>query len=93
MGRLLIVSGVPASGKSSYCAWLARQGWAFVNHDDANSSPREIDQMWWRCVTSGRAGDFVGIVQRRSQEVVVEYGFPLAWLPAVQQLKAAGAQH
>ncbi|HEV2036769.1 MAG TPA: hypothetical protein VGU71_21675 [Candidatus Dormibacteraeota bacterium] len=91
MGRLLVISGVPASGKSTFCLSLAWQGWAFINHDEITAST--LDQTWWRLVTSGRAGEFVPLTSAAGQDVVLEFGFPMALLPAVRQLKAAGADH
>jgi len=93
VGRLLVISGVPASGKSTYCEWLAARGWVFINHDRANLSTRPIDQTWWNLVISGRAADFVQVVATGKQDVALEFGFPTDLLPQVQLLKAAGAQH
>jgi hypothetical protein len=92
-GRLLVISGVPATGKSTYCEWLTGRGWRFINHDRAESAKREIDQTWWRLVTSDRAADFVPLVSAGTQDIALEFGFPIALLPQVRQLKAAGAQH
>ena len=93
MGRLLVISGVPASGKSSYCKWLTSRGWVFINHDRANQATRQIDQTWWGLVISGRAAVFVQVVATEQGNVVLEFGFPTDLLPQVRELKAAGAQH
>jgi hypothetical protein len=92
MGRLLVISGVPASGKSTYCEWLAGKGWLFINHDRI-AADRPEDRTWWGLVTSRRAADFVKVVGAGDRDVVLEFGFPIALLPDVRQLKAAGAQH
>ncbi len=100
MGHLLIISGVPASGKSSYGTWLADRGWTFVDHDWVFNGRRRaplqpMEQTWRNLVMSQppRVADFVEVVARAQEDVVLEYGFPYAWFPAVRQLKAAGAQH
>lgn len=93
MARLLVISGVPATGKSSYCKSLAGRGWVFIDHDRANRATRQIDQTWWALVTSGRAADFVQVVARGKEDVALEFGFPTDLLPQVRLLKAAGAQH
>lgn len=93
MGRLLVISGVPATGKSSYCRWRADQGWVFINHDRANLSTRRIDRTWWSLVISGRAPEFVQVVEAAQEDVALEFGFPMGLLPQVRLLKAAGAQH
>jgi hypothetical protein len=41
---------VPASGKSTYCEWLAGRGWAFIDHDRVTG--RTDDQRWWGLVTT-----------------------------------------
>src|SRR4029077_10767950 len=79
------------SGKSTYCEWLAGQGWVFVNHDRITA--RAEDRTWWRLVTSHRAAEFVAVVAASDQDVALEFGFPIALLPDVRQMKAAGAQH
>jgi hypothetical protein len=91
VGRLLIISGVPASGKSTYCAWLADRGWVFIDHD--RITPRPTDQLWWRLLTSGHASDFLTAISAGSEDVVLEFGFPLGLLSTVRELKAAGGQH
>jgi len=93
VGRLLVISGVPASGKSSYCQWLTWQGWTFINHDRANTATRPIDQTWWRLVVTGRAVDFLKVVTNGDRDVVLEFGFPMALLPQVERLKIAGVRH
>jgi hypothetical protein len=93
LGRLLVISGVPASGKSSYCKWLVERSWVFINHDRANQATRGIDRTWWGLVISGQAADFVQVVAGTQGNVVLEFGFPTDLLHQVRQLKAAGAQH
>ena len=44
-------------------------------------------------MTSRRAADFVHLVAAGDEDVILEFGFPIALLPDVRQLKAAGAQH
>jgi hypothetical protein len=93
VGRLLVISGVPATGKSRYCEWLTGRGWRFINHDLAERATRAIDQTWWRLVTSDKAADFVQVVSAGTQDIALDFGFPIALLPQVRQLRAAGAQH
>jgi hypothetical protein len=93
LGRLLVISGVPAAGKSSYCTWLSGQGWVAINHDRVNVSTRPIDQKWWSLVISGRAADFVQVVEAGQEDVALEFGFPLGLFPQVRLMKSAGAQH
>lgn len=91
VGRLLVISGVPATGKSSYCRWVARSGWVHINHDRLTN--RAEDQMWVAAISRRRAADFVQTVANAKPDIVLEFGFPFVYLPDVHQLKAAGAQH
>jgi hypothetical protein len=79
---------VPASGKSTYCEWLASRGWAFIDHDRVTG--RTDDQRWWGLVTTRRAADFVKVVAAGAHDVVLEFGFPIGLLPDVRRLKGLG---
>lgn len=72
---VLLVSGIPATGKSGFCRYLAREhGFA---HYDLECYPRgwpipQLHQVWERS-----RGEFVAELYRLHERVAVDWGFPL----------------
>lgn len=87
---LLLLSGVPAVGKSSFGRYLAREhGFA---HYDLECYPRgwphpELKPIW----DSSRA-NFVDQLQTLHQRVVLDWGFPANAVPWVKELLAVGVR-
>lgn len=87
---VLLVSGIPATGKSSFCRYLAREhGFA---HYDLECYPRgwpipQLHQVWERS-----RGEFVAELYRLHERVAVDWGFPLRSLQWALELENAGAR-
>ncbi len=85
---IIHVSGIPASGKSTFCRYLAREhGFA---HYELECFPRgwphpELHATWERDRTK-----FVAELRRWHDRVAIEWGFPPRCHPMVAELSAAG---
>jgi hypothetical protein len=83
--RVLLIAGIPATGKSHFCRWLAREH--RYRHLDVDSVgptiQSELDSV---------LADLRGIGHRPESRVVVDWGFPPECLPFVRALKDAGAR-
>jgi hypothetical protein len=87
---IIHVSGIPASGKSTFCRYLAREH-EFA-HYELECFPRgwphpELHAIWER----DRAA-FVNELRRQHDLVAIEWGFPPRFRPLVDELSAAGAR-
>lgn len=72
LSDILVLSGVPGSGKTHFAQWLERRGWAAVNHDRLNPQ-RPLDAAWIRAYH----GDDRPLLQLAGAHkgAVVEWGF------------------
>lgn len=83
---LILLSGVPATGKSTFGRYLARaHGFA---HYDLECHPRgwphpELKATW---ETSRKA--FVALLKQHHKRVALDWGFPVHCLPIVDELRA-----
>jgi hypothetical protein len=77
--HILLVSGIPASGKSWYCRWLKdKKGWCHCEGDQVfkNQSVESAVQE----------------AQGKTQPTVVDWGFPLSCASKVGWMKAQGVE-
>ena len=93
MGEILLISGVPASGKSYFGQWLEKTA-SFLHFDvekDGRLDHRGLKPLWDRCFTNGTVRP-----TRRSvaciclPHVVLNWGFPPECLNVVALLKSEG---
>jgi len=90
---LLLVCGIPASGKTTFTRWLEREhSWLRVDTDSVYANPR-LDPDLHRLLTTVPL-DVDGLVEhlgRQSDNVAVEWGFqPLAYMASIELLRAMG---
>jgi hypothetical protein len=93
---ILVIAGIPASGKSIFCRKLRERGFYYLtlNAEDDEWRTAELQARAWQRY---RAGDTNGLIQALREApgpVVVEYGFPpdAGNLGIVRALRAAGAR-
>jgi hypothetical protein len=92
--QVLLISGTPGAGKSTYARHLASQGWERINHDKPGEGGSRLDHDWRKIfevhpVDPARVKAFVEAA--RDSPIVVEFGFPVAWLGVAAELKRLGA--
>ena len=87
---MLFVSGIPATGKSTFCRYLAREhGFA---HYELECYPRGWPIPLLHPVWERSRSEFVAELCRLHGRVVIDWGFPLAFLQWALELEASGAR-
>ncbi len=87
---LLLVAGIPATGKSTFGRFLAeRHGYAhydFEHHPQGWAVP-ELYAMW-----SASREKFVEMLRARHARTVIDWGFPLEYIIVIRELQSLGAR-
>src|SRR5712692_10480801 len=85
MPKIILVAGIPASGKSTYCGWLrAAKGFVHLDVDrDVETINREIEE-------AGSLTTFIDRLRALGRPVVIDWGFPPGSAPVVHLLGEAG---
>jgi len=89
-GEILLLCGIPGSGKTTYCKWLAQQKrFDHLNFDELLSGigPPKHLQLVELLKTSAK--EFVHKVSRGGR-TVIDWGFPLACIGLVRELEQRG---
>jgi hypothetical protein len=88
----LFIAGVPASGKSFFGEWVeSNKGFVHIDAEKNNKlDALQIHAIWDDWLATSDCGRLVSALQTLSQPIVVNWGFPTAYLPAVAALKRAG---
>lgn len=85
-----LFSGVPASGKSEFCRYLARQrGYA---HYDLERFPAGWPRPDFKNAWDRDRAEFVRLLNATHLNVALDWGFPPACGPIVEELVRAGAR-
>lgn len=87
---IILLSGVPATGKSEFARHLARE-YGFA-HYDLECHPRgwphpELKATW----DASRSG-FVAQLRQYHERIVLDWGFPPSAVPWVEELRRSGAK-
>ncbi len=92
MDDILLISGVPVSGKSYFGQWLERTA-SFIHFDveeDGRLGCRGLKPLWDRCFTHGTVRPLVKALRGLASPVVLDWGFPPECLSVVAMLKSEG---
>lgn len=85
-----LFSGVPASGKSEFCRYLARQrGYA---HYDLERYPGGWPRPDFKDAWDRDRAEFVRLLNATHRHVALDWGFPPACAPIVDELVRAGTR-
>jgi hypothetical protein len=88
-----LVSGIPASGKSTFCRWLEeKKGFLHVDVEKPGVLDRYDLATAWNATfgASASAAPFVHALDRFKQPVAIDWGFPPEHLDAVRKLFDGG---
>ena len=89
---ILLVSGMPAAGKSSYCGWLEQEK-KYIHFDiDRRQFQGTGLQPQWDAIfrPNGSVEPFLKSLRQWRRSVVIDWGFPPAWLQVVRDFKDEG---
>jgi hypothetical protein len=87
---ILLLSGIPATGKSTFARYLAREhGFA---HYDLECYPRGWPHSEFKQVWDADRKQFVASLRNAHDRVAIDWGFPVHCLPWVAELQSCGVQ-
>jgi hypothetical protein len=90
---LALISGVPASGKSTFGRWLEqRHGFAHLDLENRGLDRFGLGLAWQRILRlpPDDVEPFVSALRQLDRPAVLDWGFPPSWLPLVRALHDAG---
>ncbi len=85
----LLISGIPASGKSFFGHWLESKH-SYVHVDIEQISCRQrlgLEQVWCGLSSPNGAGSLVKALKALGSRVVLNWGFPPDCLPIIERIK------
>jgi hypothetical protein len=90
----ILIAGIPAAGKSTFCRWLSREHqyvhWEFDQMlADPRAYPKEVEPLLEMICASG-AEQIEALTKQLPERLVIDWGFPPKNIGTVSVLKAAG---
>src|SRR3954468_583583 len=88
-----LISGIPASGKSTFCRWLEeKKGFLHLDVEKPGGLERYGMATAWATLFDARASatPFIEALEKFHRPVVIDWGFPPEHLPAVKKLFDGG---
>ncbi len=88
-----LISGIPASGKSTFCRWLEeKKGFLHLNVEEPGILDRHGLATAWNTLfdATGTAAPFIDAVDRTGRPVVIDWGFPPEHINTARKLFEAG---
>jgi hypothetical protein len=92
--EIILVAGIPGTGKSIFCAWLAREkGFIHLEFDDLLEGKGSSENLSLIAVLKSTGPrSFMDALKRSGRRTAIEWGFHPADLPRVRELISAGAE-
>jgi hypothetical protein len=86
---IIILCGIPGSGKSAFGAWLQRtKGWLHVDMENGDLRRYNLDDPWNAFLQNQGSTRFVDCLIARAEPVALDWGFPVTHLAVIGSLKA-----
>jgi hypothetical protein len=88
-----LISGIPASGKSTFCRWLEeKKGFLNLNvEEDGVLNRHGLSQAWNTLFdATGTAAPFIVALEKFNRPVVIDWGFPPEHVNTVRKLFDGG---
>jgi hypothetical protein len=90
--KMLLIAGIPAAGKSHFCAWLA-ENHGFVHVDPER--PGCLDELsitgaWGQALRDDDPTELLSALRALGPRVVLDWGFPPHRIDFVEELKEIG---
>jgi hypothetical protein len=89
---LLLIAGIPATGKSHFGRWVANQhGYVHVDVEE----PGRLEALhlvltWNACFDAGAVSGLLDSLRALGPRVVLDWGFPPEWLQVVRKMRDGG---
>jgi hypothetical protein len=88
---VILLAGIPGSGKSSFAEWLAREkGFIHVDMEKDGLDKHGFREHWERFCNDTTSSDFVGVLLKHSNPIALDWGFPVHCLNIVASLQKQG---
>lgn len=87
--RLLLVSGLPGTGKTTYTNWLTHRGWGRFSVDEINLMPSGLAGAW-SAAFGGDDRALLAEAQTYPNGLAIEWGFHTANLKALASMIQRG---
>lgn len=90
---LVLLSGIPATGKSTFGRWLEENyGFAHIDLESSGLDRFGLSPTWQRIcrLPPPDVTPFISALQALACPVALDWGFPPPWLPLVEALHHAG---
>ena len=89
--RLVLLTGLPAAGKSSYGRWLeANKGFVHIDLENAKPEHADLINIWWSICQGSDSVE--AMLHAAGRPVAVDWGFPPHLYRWIQAAKDAGVQ-
>jgi broad-specificity NMP kinase len=88
-----LVSGIPASGKSTFCRWLeAKRDFVHLDVEKSGVLDRNSLTTAWHALfeARGSAALFIEALKKFNRPVVIDWGFPPEHLKVVRRICGTG---
>ena len=88
-----LISGIPASGKTTFCKWLeARKGFLHLDVEKPGVLDRHGLVTAWNALfdAGGGAAPLIEALEKMKRPVVIDWGFPPEHLNTVRELSEGG---
>jgi len=91
---ILLVSGIPGTGKSTFCGWVKREkGFIHLEFDKLLEGKGSSEELSLMAILNSRGSRaFVDELRKLDKKVAVEWGFHPNNLPQVREMVEAGAE-
>jgi hypothetical protein len=94
--KLLLVAGIPGTGKTTFCRRLQRSGgWIHLDIDWLDTSKPwpngQLRQSWYEAISTNNPSTFAEAC-KQAGNVVIDWGFPVPCISFVQGLTSYGVK-
>ena len=87
----ILISGIPGSGKSTYCRWLEQEkGFIHLDFDELLNGRGSERKLMLIQHLSNTAVDFIRAIAEEKRPIVIDWGFPVAGLSLIRLFKLSG---
>jgi hypothetical protein len=89
----LLISGIPASGKSTFCRWLEeKKGFLHLDVEKSGVLDKHGLTLAWNALfgVDATAAPLIEALDKFNRPVVIDWGFPPEYLDAVRKLSEGG---